>query len=116
MPTIQRYEDDKKRQEQELDAEIEPAKRSGSNATNATTVSEKEERNMTEGQKEKKQMMDKMNASKQKPTDTVKHRKGERVVDDPVTGEKVIIKDAQFKGEHRFRPSFAIFVRYYLIF
>jgi hypothetical protein len=43
-------------------------------------------------------MMEKMNANQQKPIDTVKKRRGQRVVDDPVTGEKVIIKDAEFKG------------------
>ena len=52
---------------------------------------------MTEGQKEKKRMMDRM-AGQTKPTDTAKRRRGERLVDDPVTGQKVIIKDARFKG------------------
>lgn len=42
-------------------------------------------------------MMDRM-ANQQKPTDAVKRKKGERIVDDPVTGQKVIIKDANFKG------------------
>jgi hypothetical protein len=52
---------------------------------------------LTEGQKEKKRMIDRM-ANQKKPIDTVKRRKGERLVDDPVTGQKVMIKDAQFKG------------------
>ena len=52
---------------------------------------------LTEGQREKKRMMNRM-AGQKKPIDTVKRRKGERLVDDPVTGQKVVIKDAQFKG------------------
>ena len=40
-----------------------------------------------------------MGNPKAKPTDQVKTRRGERVVDDPVTGQKVIIKDHSLKGE-----------------
>ncbi|KAJ9109924.1 hypothetical protein QFC19_001905 [Naganishia cerealis] len=45
------------------------------------------------GQQEKAEMMDRMNANKQKPTDRVK-KQGERRVRDPTTGGEVIIKDA----------------------
>ncbi|KAG8753597.1 hypothetical protein FRC14_005894 [Serendipita sp. 396] len=102
VPTIQKYEEDKEKQEKQLDAEI--ARGDGvdsnndrpTNDSNGNAEPEKDE-HLTEGQKEKKEMMEKMNANKEKPTDTVKKRRGDRVVDDPVTGEKVIIKDAQFK-------------------
>jgi len=62
---------------------------------------------MTEGQREKKRMMDKM-AGQQKPTDSVKRKKGERIVDDPVTGQKVVIKDANFKGMFLINSAFPV--------
>ena len=43
--------------------------------------------------------MEKMGNPKAKPTDQVKKRRGERVVDDPVTGQKVVIKDHSLKGK-----------------
>lgn len=43
--------------------------------------------------------MEKMGNPKAKPTDQVKTRRGERVVDDPVTGQKVVIKDHSLKGK-----------------
>ncbi|KAG8824735.1 hypothetical protein FRC17_009033 [Serendipita sp. 399] len=101
VPTIQGYEEDKKRQEKQLEAEIERGDGvDNDQPTNDANghVDDDEDKHLTKGQKEKKDMMAKMNANKEKPTDTVKRRRGERVVDDPVTGEKVIIKDAQFKG------------------
>ncbi|KIY63684.1 hypothetical protein CYLTODRAFT_493697 [Cylindrobasidium torrendii FP15055 ss-10] len=46
---------------------------------------------------EKAAMVAKMAGPKEKPTDRVKHRKGERTVKDPTTGLDTIIKDAEFK-------------------
>jgi len=43
--------------------------------------------------------MEKMGNPNAKPTDQVKKKRGERVVDDPVTGQKVIIKDHSLKGK-----------------
>ncbi len=54
------------------------------------------------GQREKEEMMDRMNANQEKPTDRLKKGpKGERRVRDPVTGKDVIIKDADPKGEEK---------------
>ncbi|CAG8659482.1 142_t:CDS:10, partial [Acaulospora colombiana] len=93
VPTIQKYEEDKEKQEQQLENEIKEE------APDSHEVEEEDEdKNLTQGQKEKKEMMAKMNANQQKPIEQVKKRRGQRVVDDPVTGEKVIIKDAEFKG------------------
>jgi hypothetical protein len=75
------------------------------NATNVQNE-QKEERKqeeeegtagLTEGQKEKKRIVESM-VNRKTPIEHVKRRKGERLVDDPVTGQKVMIKDAQFKG------------------
>ncbi|KAG9074664.1 hypothetical protein FS749_013752, partial [Ceratobasidium sp. UAMH 11750] len=46
---------------------------------------------------EKQAVMDRMQGPKQKPTDAVKNRRGERTVKDPTTGQMVTIKDAEFK-------------------
>jgi hypothetical protein len=43
--------------------------------------------------------MQKMGNPNAKPTDQFKRRRGERVVDDPVTGQKVVIKDHNLKGK-----------------
>jgi hypothetical protein len=51
------------------------------------------------GLEEKKELMEKMGNPNAKPTDQVKTRRGERVVDDPVTGQKVVIKDHSLKGK-----------------
>ncbi|KAG9114914.1 hypothetical protein FRC07_007586 [Ceratobasidium sp. 392] len=51
-----------------------------------------------EAQKSEKQaVMDRMQGPKQKPTDAVKNKRGERTVKDPTTGQMVTIKDAEFK-------------------
>lgn len=51
---------------------------------------------------EKQRMMDQMNANQMKPTDRIKNAdKGERRVRDPVTGQAIIVKDADPKGERR---------------
>ncbi|PVG01479.1 hypothetical protein CPB86DRAFT_781696 [Serendipita vermifera] len=92
VPTIQKYEEDKQKQEEDLDNEIKQE-----SPDSHEVEEEEEDKNLTQGQKEKKEMMEKMNANKQKPIEQVKKRRGQRVVDDPVTGEKVIIKDAEFK-------------------
>ncbi|THV04790.1 hypothetical protein K435DRAFT_714363 [Dendrothele bispora CBS 962.96] len=54
-------------------------------------------KNMSEGKKEKEEMKKRMTAPKEKPTDKVKTHKGERLVNDPTTGQDVLIKDADFK-------------------
>lgn len=46
---------------------------------------------------EKEAMMDRMQGPKEKPTDKVKNKRGERTVKDPTTGQMVTIKDAEFK-------------------
>lgn len=52
-----------------------------------------------EAQKTEKQaVMDRMQGPKEKPTDKVKNKRGERTVKDPTTGQMVTIKDAEFKG------------------
>lgn len=100
VPTIQKYEDDRERQQKELEREIangDSVDTNGNAASPDDDEHDDENKNLSQGQKEKKEMMEKMNANQQKPTDAVKRRRGERVVDDPVTGQKVVIKDAQFK-------------------
>lgn len=47
---------------------------------------------------EKQAVMDRMQGPNQKPTDKVKNKRGQRTVKDPVTGQQVTIKDAEFKG------------------
>lgn len=46
----------------------------------------------------KKEVMDKANANKVKPTDRLKGNKAERTVRDPVTGMDVVVKDAVFSS------------------
>ncbi|QRV98489.1 C2 domain-containing protein [Ceratobasidium sp. AG-Ba] len=46
---------------------------------------------------EKEAMKERMQGPKEKPTDKVKHKRGERTVKDPTTGQMVTIKDAEFK-------------------
>lgn len=46
----------------------------------------------------KKEVMDKANANKMKPTDRLKNNKAERTVRDPVTGLDVVVKDAVFSS------------------
>ncbi|KAF8513153.1 hypothetical protein BU17DRAFT_77267 [Hysterangium stoloniferum] len=89
VPTTQRFESQHSAQtlDEQIDLGIKP-KTQGDNS----------------GKYEKEQMMDKMAGAKQKPTEKVKQRMGERVVKDPVTGREVTIKDADFKG----RPVDAI--------
>nr|WVH01955.1 C2 domain-containing protein [Naematelia aurantialba] len=54
---------------------------------------------------EKQQMMDQMNSNKQKPTDRyMKAEKGERRVRDPITGDEIIVKDADPKDFDSARP------------
>ncbi|KAI5450049.1 hypothetical protein NCC49_003811 [Naganishia albida] len=58
------------------------------------------------GQQEKAEMMDRMNANKEKPTDRVKKAPhGQRRVRDPTTGGEVIIKDADPKEFDAARPA-----------
>lgn len=57
----------------------------------------KDEPELTPGQKEKKDMMDKANAGNENPAKSFKEQ-GEREVLDPVTKQMVIIKDAQLEG------------------
>jgi hypothetical protein len=60
---------------------------------------------------EKQAVMDRMQGPKQKPTDAVKNKRGERTVKDPTTGQMVTIKDAEFKGGSRsfyFNTSFIV--------
>lgn len=106
VPTIQKFEEEKARQQKELETEINQEQPTRSNTKDSDTYSGDEEdpadKSLTEGQKEKKEMMNKMQPSKGKPTDQVKKTRGQRVVDDPVTGEKVMIKDAKFKGDTKF--------------
>lgn len=110
VPTIQRFEEEQKRRDEQENGleealESENAVRSDTMDTADIAKSneeegeegEEDEKGLTEGQKEKKHMMEKMQ-KKQGPMDAVKSVKGQRIVDDPVTGEKVTIKDARFKG------------------
>jgi hypothetical protein len=48
---------------------------------------------------EKQAVMDRMQGPKEKPTDKIKKKRGERTVKDPTTGQMVTIKDAEFKGK-----------------
>lgn len=58
------------------------------------------------GQQEKAEMMDRMNANKEKPTDRLKKAPhGERRVRDPTTGGQVIIKDADPKEFDSAKPA-----------
>jgi len=57
-------------------------------------------------QNEKSEMMEKMAGPKEKPTDKVKNRKGERTVKDPTTGLDVTIKDAKFAGKFVIQNNF----------
>jgi hypothetical protein len=112
VPTIQNYEKDKLAYEKDAPSRSDTmntlatsnghVEQNSIDVRNEQTEEIKQEEEegtagLTEGQKEKKRMMDRM-ANQKKPIDTVKRRKGERLVDDPVTGQKVMIKDAQFKG------------------
>lgn len=47
----------------------------------------------------KAEVMEKANANKMKPTDRLKNSKAERTARDPVTGQDVIIHDAEFSSE-----------------
>lgn len=110
VPTIQQFEKDQLDQDKDLPKTPGLDRRATGNGHVQQTADDrhqeaKEEKaeeeedgtaGMTEGQREKKRMMDKM-TNQQKPTDSVKRKKGERLVDDPVTGQKVVIKDANFK-------------------
>lgn len=101
------------KQQKELEAEIvqeqQQPTRSSTKDSDAYSGDEEdpEDKKLSEGQKEKKDMMEKMQPDKTKPTDRVKKTKGQRVVDDPVTGEKVIIKDAEFKGKYIYACHFS---------
>ncbi|ORY26481.1 hypothetical protein BCR39DRAFT_540905 [Naematelia encephala] len=54
---------------------------------------------------EKQQMMDQMNANKEKPTDRyMKADKGERRVRDPITGDEIIVKDSDPKDFDSRKP------------
>lgn len=48
--------------------------------------------------------MNRMAGPKEKPTEKVKNRQGERTVKDPTTDMDVIIKDASFKGMYSPTP------------
>ncbi|KAK4703048.1 hypothetical protein P7C70_g3172, partial [Phenoliferia sp. Uapishka_3] len=67
------------------------ASRGKSEADDSTSTEE-----LSAGAKEKQEAMDKANAGKEKPAKAFKAR-GEREVMDPVTQQKVIIKDAELK-------------------
>ena len=108
VPTIQQFEKDKVKQQKELEAEIVQEQQQPTRDSDAYSGDEEdsEDKKLSEGQKEKKHIMKKMQSDKTKPTDHVKKTKGQRVVDDPVTGEKVIIKDAKFKGKYLYTYHF----------
>ncbi|KIJ49556.1 hypothetical protein M422DRAFT_225382 [Sphaerobolus stellatus SS14] len=82
VPTTQHYE----AQQQAWDQE--------SSSQNGQAHDSEETR---KNHQEKEDMMDKMAGPKEKPTDKVKRRKGERTVKDPTTGLDVTIKDAKFE-------------------
>ncbi|KAK0239435.1 hypothetical protein EDD85DRAFT_821894 [Armillaria nabsnona] len=86
VPTIQAYSDEKRARE---DEPVSPPT-SPTSKTNATSGSD-------QPANEKTEMMNRMAGPKEKPTDKVKNRKGERTVKDPTTGLDVTIKDADFK-------------------
>jgi hypothetical protein len=119
VPTIQQFEEDKVKQQKELETQIvqEQQQPTRSSTRNSEAYSgdeeDPEDKKLSEGQKEKKEMMNKMQPDKTKPTDHVKKTKGQRVVDDPVTGEKVIIKDAKFKGKYLYSWHFSSFLTSY---
>lgn len=99
VPTVQGFEKDQVNQAQsEEQLEREVLQRSDSPNVDSS-VKEKQNDQQNAGLEEKKELMEKMGNPKAKPTDQVKRRRGERVVDDPVTGQKVVIKDHSLKGK-----------------
>ena len=107
VPTIQGFEKEQVNQaqtEQQLEQEI---LRQSPGADVDSSVKEKQNDQQNAGLEEKKQLMEKMGNPKAKPTDQFKTRRGERVVDDPVTGQKVIIKDHNLKGKATRTVSFS---------
>ena len=99
VPTIQSFEKEQVNQantEKQLEQEI--LQRSDS-ADVDSSVKENQNDQQNAGLEEKKELIEKMGNPKAKPTDQVKRRRGERVVDDPVTGQKVVIKDHSLKGK-----------------
>jgi hypothetical protein len=95
VPTTQKYESEKQAREKAEEA----SQQNGSPKSPQPPGSPASPRN-TQGKDEKSEMMNKMAGPKGKPTDKVKERKGERTVKDPTTGLDVVIRDANFKGEH----------------
>jgi len=98
VPTIQSFEKEQVNQaqtEEQLEQEI---LRQSPSADVDSSVKENQNDQRNAGLEEKKELMEKMGNPNAKPTDQVRKKRGERVVDDPVTGQKVIIKDHSLKG------------------
>ena len=99
IPTIKGFEKEQLNQaqtEQQLEREI---LQQSPSADVDSSVKANQNDQQNAGLEEKKDLMEKMGNPKAKPTDQVKKRRGERVVDDPVTGQKVVIKDHSLKGK-----------------
>lgn len=98
VPTIDEFqEQQKKYEEQEEPISKDQLQEEVANDSDVddSVERDREQSPTSKNQEEKKELMEKMDPNK-KPIEKVKKR-GKRVVDDPVTGQKVIIKDADFK-------------------
>ncbi|KAK7462733.1 hypothetical protein VKT23_007320 [Stygiomarasmius scandens] len=102
VPTIQAFEQ-KQSEYEALSSQLNTPPSSPSASFHSRTSSRSsgsvrfKKQPMSEGQKEKEEMKKRMTGPKEKPTDKVKTHKGERIVNDPTTGQDVVIKDADFK-------------------
>lgn len=76
----------------------------------AGSLSKQQKQTDGPGPESKAEIMEKANASKIKPTDRLKKNQGDRTVKDPVTGQDVIVRDANLSCEFILYPHLLLSV------